>query len=327
MAEGSDQGDEDEGGAPYTTPPRSLPALTLSRPPRTRSRSSRSGRGRRRPFLIFDNIPPRGFKRLKPNPSHKTKQLLAQRRAGDGFSDHEARPNGLVLMAGKRKLPPDGVSAVGALDVTASATSTMPNKREKAARRVEDNSFALCSEAFVRSPRHKRQKTEDQAIQQPQLNRRNDGAPKSSTVAVSAPYGASKSTILGGSTSNDSDSDFDAWASAPYGAAKSTILGEVGLSGKEKDEMGRNTEKLNEDDSEPDDNDSVVQLPSIPSTQPNSSIEPLAPSPAPSWETYVEETSSPGPRGDSAPPVIEFQESVAAPAKPPARLFRRVKTL
>lgn len=109
---------------------------------------------RRRPFLLFDKLPPRGFKRLKPKVEESTAaSLSAKYKLGDGFSKDEAKPNGLVQLGlrptAKRKAP-QIKSKVGALDLTQSSFTSSPqkdhivNNKKKTTvmkKRAYDNSF------------------------------------------------------------------------------------------------------------------------------------------------------------------------------------------
>lgn len=112
-----------------------------------------SNRLRRRPFLLFDKLPPRGFKRLKPKTEdHTTSTLSAKYKLGDGFSKDEAKPNGLVQLGlrptTKRKAL-QVESKVGALDLTQSSFRSSPKKDHtlkhktttKKKKRAYDNSF------------------------------------------------------------------------------------------------------------------------------------------------------------------------------------------
>ncbi|EGO58989.1 hypothetical protein NEUTE1DRAFT_108550 [Neurospora tetrasperma FGSC 2508] len=109
---------------------------------------------RRRPFLLFDKLPPRGFKRLKRKVEESTTaSLSAKYKFGDGFSKDEAKPNGLVQLGlrptAKRKAP-QVKSRVGALDLTQSSFASPPQKdhivnhKKKTTmmmKRAYDNSF------------------------------------------------------------------------------------------------------------------------------------------------------------------------------------------
>lgn len=109
---------------------------------------------RRRPFLLFDKLPPRVFKRLKPKVEESTTaSLSAKYKFGDGFSKDEAKPNGLVQLGlrptAKRKAPQMN-SRVGALDLTQSSFASSPQKDRivnhkkttmKKKKRAYDNSF------------------------------------------------------------------------------------------------------------------------------------------------------------------------------------------
>ncbi|KAK3379270.1 hypothetical protein B0T24DRAFT_589855 [Lasiosphaeria ovina] len=98
---------------------------------------------RRRPCLIFDKIPPRGFKKLQRNTNtgDKSPESL-QYRLGDGFSADEAKPSGLIQLMRKRKQPFSIPASVGVLDLTQS-TPPPPKKRKRSSRKDinEDNSF------------------------------------------------------------------------------------------------------------------------------------------------------------------------------------------
>lgn len=130
-------GSEDEEDEPYSTPALSigtLPRRRTTRPPSSKFRRTL----RRRPYLIFNKTPPRGFKKLTPKSKSKNTASSRKNRPGDGFSDGEARPDGLGQALGKRKLTLSAISGAGALDLT---QSSPPVKRKKRIKRADDNSF------------------------------------------------------------------------------------------------------------------------------------------------------------------------------------------
>lgn len=95
---------------------------------------------RRRPFLIFNKIKQRGYKKLTPKPTPKTTLLTSKGQPGDGFSGREVRPNGLNLLtrAGKQFATSPHI---GILDLTQSESPTTKPKRSRRKANLDDNSF------------------------------------------------------------------------------------------------------------------------------------------------------------------------------------------
>ncbi|GAB1319103.1 hypothetical protein MFIFM68171_09313 [Madurella fahalii] len=116
---------------------------------------------RRRPFLIFDKIQPKGYKIVKkaaikvPPPS--------QYRPGDGFSGREAKPIGVNLLTRNRKQFVAG-PPIGVLDLTQSAPH-VNQKRSFQGRDRDDNSFAPVPK--TKKSRHSKSKPTDEDIRPP----------------------------------------------------------------------------------------------------------------------------------------------------------------
>ncbi|KAK1776042.1 hypothetical protein QBC45DRAFT_472422 [Copromyces sp. CBS 386.78] len=147
--------DEDENDRKAPEDPKSTPPSSVKSNSSTKYLSKfvtdQSNRLRRRPFLLFDKLPPRGFKRLKPKVEDNTTATLSSKyKLGDGFSKDEAKPNGLVQLGlhptVKRKAP-HVQSRVGTLDLTQSSFTRAPKKdatldqKKKPTKRAYDNSF------------------------------------------------------------------------------------------------------------------------------------------------------------------------------------------
>ncbi|CCC11785.1 hypothetical protein SMACR_04767 [Sordaria macrospora] len=147
--------DEDKRTTPEeskSTPPSSVKSSSSTKY-LSKSVTDQSNRLRRRPFLLFDKLPPRGFKRLKPKiEDNITATLSAKYKLGDGFSKDEAKPNGLVQLGFHpmvKRRAPQVESKVGALDLTQSSFTRSPkkdsivNKKNKTTtkKRAYDNSF------------------------------------------------------------------------------------------------------------------------------------------------------------------------------------------
>ncbi|KAM7190024.1 hypothetical protein V8F33_009724 [Rhypophila sp. PSN 637] len=114
-------GDDDEDGEnddvqytqdPFTNFPDASFRHTSSAPTIT------SSSVRRKPFLIFDKAPskPTSYKKLERKNSDSAKSTKSNYIPGDGFSDGEARPNGLYNH--KRRKLHFSSPAVGSLDLT-----------------------------------------------------------------------------------------------------------------------------------------------------------------------------------------------------------------
>ncbi|KAK3390985.1 hypothetical protein B0H63DRAFT_539548 [Podospora didyma] len=125
------------------------------RPPMRLTTSQRRGGPRRRPYLIFDKITPRGFKKLKQrkiDTADKKATTPARYRAGDGFSSDEARPNGMIRLTRKGGIQPI-MGPTGILDLTQSTTCSspvLPQNQPKRARPTDldvDNSFSSTAAA------------------------------------------------------------------------------------------------------------------------------------------------------------------------------------
>lgn len=139
--------------------------------------TDQSNRLRRRRFLIFDKLPPRGFKRLKPKleDNNTTTTLSAKYKFGDGFSKDEAKPNGLVQLgfhpAAKRKTT-HTESKVGALDLTQSSFTSSPRKdatlnqgkTRMTRKRAYDNSFLPDPKHAERQRKRQRQLKKDNPL-------------------------------------------------------------------------------------------------------------------------------------------------------------------
>ncbi|KAK4448075.1 hypothetical protein QBC34DRAFT_466226 [Podospora aff. communis PSN243] len=186
---------EEEHDKSHSTPASSLDTVPRgsTRPPLSQPRTLR-----RRPHLIFDKTPPRGFKKLTPQ--SKTKKTPASRKEvpGDGFSDGEARPEGLVQVLGKRRLPPSAISGPRALDLTQSAPIVKPKlKPRKKMKRVEDNSFDPAPRVAKRlSERYPEKGASSTARDTPERQRPVLETALNTIESASAPYGAGPSVIL-----------------------------------------------------------------------------------------------------------------------------------
>ena len=148
--------DEDNRTTPEnskSTPPSSAKSSSSSKY-LSESVTNQSNHLRRRRFLIFDKLPPRGFKRLKPKveDNSTTSTTSAKYKLGDGFSQDEAKPNGLVQLGFHLRTKRKALhveSKVGALDLTQSSFTSSPKKQAAEGRkkktitkkRVYDNSF------------------------------------------------------------------------------------------------------------------------------------------------------------------------------------------
>ncbi len=110
------------------------------------------------PFFLFDETPPRGFKKLHCRVDAQMNPLPSEYIPGDGFAKGEAYPTGLVRVFGasqlKRKKQSSNTAGFGVLDFSqasqstnaANSSSEMKKRRKKG---DEDNSF-------LRSPRRPR---------------------------------------------------------------------------------------------------------------------------------------------------------------------------
>ncbi|KAJ4421207.1 hypothetical protein N0V85_000300 [Neurospora sp. IMI 360204] len=163
-----------------STPPSSVKSSTSTKYI-SKSATNQSNRLRRRPFLLFDKLPPRGFKRLKPKAEDNTTSTLsAKYKLGDGFSKDEAKPNGLVQLGlrptAKRKAP-HVESKVGALNLTQSSFTRSPKKdptvkqqKTKTKKRAYDNSFLPDPKRAERQrKRHKLLKKKDNPLEDKEM--------------------------------------------------------------------------------------------------------------------------------------------------------------
>ncbi|KAK3940615.1 hypothetical protein QBC46DRAFT_434176 [Diplogelasinospora grovesii] len=134
------ESDDDEDNILYTpAPPRDHSQRSIERTLTQQMRSIR-----RRPRLIFDKLPPSGYKKLKrPGNTETLTPLRSTYHPGDGFSDGEARTNGLCTVGKKRKQP-GALPSVGALDLTQAedAPKQTKKKKKKKTHRVEQFSFS-----------------------------------------------------------------------------------------------------------------------------------------------------------------------------------------
>jgi hypothetical protein len=115
---------------------------------RTERTSNQSAVLRRRPFLIFDQIQSKGYKKLKHTSPLKAALPLSKSQPGDGFSGREAKPNGLNLLTRNGK---QAVTSphLGILDLT---QSEPPTKQKRSLRKanLDDNSFSSVSRKKIR---------------------------------------------------------------------------------------------------------------------------------------------------------------------------------
>ena len=156
---------------------------------------------RRRPFLIFDKTPkkPTSFKKL----NQKRDVTKSSYIPGDGFSDSEARPNGLFQLTKKRKLH-FSVPAVGILDLTQApppptkpSTAKQPKEPRiifKRKKRVFDNSF------LPPTPKKVRQERRDEKEKD---KRKKPDTQATVIEGLSAPYGRVLSSVILGASPNN----------------------------------------------------------------------------------------------------------------------------
>jgi hypothetical protein len=305
---------EDEEDRPHSTPASSIG--TATRRPSTRPPSSKRRSIRRRPYLIFDKTPARGFKKLTPkSKTHKT--LVPRReRPGDGFSDGEARPEGLVQVLGKRRLPPSAISGAGTLDLTQSSP-TFKAKPRKKVKRVEDNPFATASRGDKRPFQPRFKKRDGQAAREV-LGRRPKSARGLDTMEVaSAPYGAGPSVILGDTPEQEQEED-----STEKGRTTTEKSRQEDSQQRQSKTVGRNDDTVA--------SDAPVDKPASHSILPCTQLSdrPITNvSPSRTWDTYIEESSPFRPRCSSDEPVqvLEWREDLVT-AKGARGVLRRAKT-
>lgn len=104
---------------------------------------------RRCPFLIFDQIQSKGYKKLKHTSPPKTTLPLSKPQPGDGFSGREAKPNGLNLLMRNGKQQAVTSPHLGILDLT---QSEPPTKQKRSLRKanLDDNSFSSVPRKKIR---------------------------------------------------------------------------------------------------------------------------------------------------------------------------------
>ncbi|KAK3400069.1 hypothetical protein B0T20DRAFT_452193 [Sordaria brevicollis] len=190
-----DYATEDDASLEYSTDEdedeRKTPEQLKSAPPSSVKSSSsnkflskpvidQSNRLRRRPFLLFDKLPPRGFKRLKPKSEDSTTSTSsAKYNFGDGFSKDEAKPNGLVQLGlrpmSKRKSHTIE-SKIGSLDLTQSTFQSSPKrdhslkqKTMKKKKRDYDNSFLPDPKRAERQRKRQKQLKKDDPLKDKEL--------------------------------------------------------------------------------------------------------------------------------------------------------------
>ncbi|KAM7200056.1 hypothetical protein V8F20_005477 [Naviculisporaceae sp. PSN 640] len=193
-----------------TDPVRPTPAPRLTTSVRRRSNLTL----KKPPIKYF------GYKEIERKKSDGLKKTGASYIPGDGFSDDEARPNGLFHLTKKRKLH-YSVPAVGALDLTGAPAPKLPNPTPsnsatqpkepriifKRRKRVHDNSFLPPTPKKVRQERDRerasRQKKNNEA-RNPSENRPRENH-VTVTSAKSAPHDRLVSSdISGGPMDNES---------------------------------------------------------------------------------------------------------------------------
>lgn len=100
-----------------------------------------------RQFLTSEKrTTPKGFRQPQRNPDISTRDTRAAYTLGDGFSEYEAVPTGLIQVGGKRKFSHHGI-ALGQLELTQTSKTEPEEKKRKRYTRIrkrdrrEDNPF------------------------------------------------------------------------------------------------------------------------------------------------------------------------------------------
>jgi hypothetical protein len=313
-SEGNESVDSEDGD----DKPHSTPASSFGTAPRrsTWPPSSKPRTLRRRPHLIFDKTPPRGFKKLTPNSKTKKTPVSRKERPGDGFSDGEARPEGLVQILGKRRLPPSAISGAGALDLTQSSPIVKPKpKPRKKVKRVEDNSFYSTPRGAKRlSERNPKKKKASLAARDTPERRLVPETVTDTTESVSAPYGAGPNILVGDTPEQEQQG----------GQGEETRKSnEHRRKWRVQDGSDRGVGRTDNATISDPPVDSRAEHPIFPFTQPPDQGQ-VEVSPAKTWDTYIEESSPFGQRC-SSDEVVQILVEREGPVTG-RRVFRREKT-
>ncbi|KAK0643665.1 hypothetical protein B0T16DRAFT_494658 [Cercophora newfieldiana] len=285
----------------------SLPRRRTARPPSSGPRALR-----RRPYLMFNKTPPpRGFKKLTPKSKLRGAPGSRKAQPGDGFSDGEARPEGLGQILGKRKLPPSAISGAGGLGLTQSSPPIQQQKKKRV-KRVEDNSFLDAPRTSKRALETNISKKDKQTTKDRPVGRKasEDGA--KTTDDSTGSHGARLGAIHPERNQEDNREDIS--------------KGEAGGSNTNKKKKTGDTAKAKQADSNVE-----VTVPTahptehgvLPGTQPSARLQ-VEVSPAKTWDTYIEE-SSPFRQRCSSEEAPHTREEKDVPIMA-GRVFRREKT-
>ncbi|KAM7217058.1 hypothetical protein V8F06_007573 [Rhypophila decipiens] len=170
---------------------------------------------RRKPFLIFAKTPskPTSYKKLERKNPDSAKSTKVNYIPGDGFSDNEARPNGLFNH--KRRKLHYSSPAVGSLDLTqtpprlprpTTATTTTASSQPKEPRIILKRKKRKIDNSFLprtpKKPRAKRPREKEDG----EVSRKETGAPSTRdefsprtptpVLGISAPHGQAVSNVI-----------------------------------------------------------------------------------------------------------------------------------